>query len=174
MTNKPKPVHEIRFGAIKASIWENQTESGVRHNVTLSRLYRDGDSWKRSEAVGRDDLPLVVKVADLAVNDRSAIMTDVAKAGAVAFGAPTMNNQMFPAMADVLTYVKGLRPQNKIGLAFGSFGWSGESPKNLNAILQEMKVEIVCEPIRSRYAPTPEVLKQCYDMGVKVGEKIRK
>ena len=66
MTNKPKPVHEIRFGAIKASIWENQTESGVRHNVTLSRLYRDGDSWKRSEAFGRDDLPLVVKVADLA------------------------------------------------------------------------------------------------------------
>ena len=66
MTNNPKPVHEIRFGAIKASIWENQTESGVRHNVTLSRLYRDGDSWKRSEAFGRDDLPLVVKVADLA------------------------------------------------------------------------------------------------------------
>jgi hypothetical protein len=66
MTNNPKPVHEIRFGAIKASIWENQTESGVRHNVTLSRLYRDGDSWKRSETFGRDDLPLVIKVADLA------------------------------------------------------------------------------------------------------------
>ena len=66
MTNKTKPIHEIRFGAIKASIWENHTESGVRYNVTLSRLYRDGDSWKRSNAFGRDDLPRVVKVADLA------------------------------------------------------------------------------------------------------------
>jgi hypothetical protein len=64
MTNNAKPVHEIRFGAIKAAIWENQTENGVRYNVTISRLYKDGDSWKRTESFGRDDLPLVAKVAD--------------------------------------------------------------------------------------------------------------
>jgi hypothetical protein len=64
MTNNTKPVHEIRFGAIKAAIWENQTENGVRYNVTISRLYKDGDSWKRTESFGRDDLPLVAKVAD--------------------------------------------------------------------------------------------------------------
>jgi len=61
-----KPVHEIRVGRIKASIWENETENGSRHNVVIKRLYKDGDSWKSTESFGRDDLPLVQKVADRA------------------------------------------------------------------------------------------------------------
>ena len=63
---KQKPAHEIRLGRVKATIWANETESGIRHNVTVSRLYRDGDEWKQSSSFGRDDLPLVAKVADLA------------------------------------------------------------------------------------------------------------
>ena len=59
-----RPVHEIRLGRIRAAIWENETQNGPRHNVTLSRLYRDGDKWKDSSSFGRDDLPLVAKVAD--------------------------------------------------------------------------------------------------------------
>ena len=60
-----KPVHEVRLGRIKAAIWENDTQNGTLHNVTLSRLYKDGDQWKDSSSFGRDDLPLVAKVADL-------------------------------------------------------------------------------------------------------------
>jgi len=63
---KTKPVHEIRLGAIKAAIWANETQSGVRHNVTLSRLYKDEEEWKSSDSFGRDDLPVVAKVADMA------------------------------------------------------------------------------------------------------------
>jgi len=66
-----KPVHEIRLGRIKAAVWENETQNGAgqkvtRHNVTLTRLYKDGDTWKDSSSFGRDDLPLVAKVADQA------------------------------------------------------------------------------------------------------------
>ncbi len=64
MANNP-PVHEIRMGHIKACVWRNETQQGVRHNVTFSRIYRDGDDWKESGSFGRDDLPLLVKVADL-------------------------------------------------------------------------------------------------------------
>ncbi len=61
---KVKPVHEIRLGRIKAAIWENETQNGTMYNVTLSRLWRDGKQWKDSGSFGRDDLPLVAKVAD--------------------------------------------------------------------------------------------------------------
>lgn len=61
---KQRPVHEVRLGRVRAAIWENQTENGPRHNVTLTRLYKDGDQWKDSTSFGRDDLPLVAKVAD--------------------------------------------------------------------------------------------------------------
>ena len=61
-----KPIHEVRLGLIKAAIWQNQTRVGERHNVTLTRLYRNGDVWKESTHFGRDDLLLASKVLDLA------------------------------------------------------------------------------------------------------------
>ena len=61
-----RPVHEVRMGRIKAAVWENDTQNGPRHNVTFSRLYKDGDQWKDSQSYGRDDLPLLAKVADQA------------------------------------------------------------------------------------------------------------
>jgi hypothetical protein len=59
-----KPVHEVRLGRIKAAVWANTGESGVWYSVVISRLYKEGDAWKRSESFSRDDLPLVMKVAD--------------------------------------------------------------------------------------------------------------
>ena len=59
-----RPVQEIRMGRIRAAIWANETENGTRYNVTVSRLYKDGDKWKDSTSFGRDDLLLVAKVAD--------------------------------------------------------------------------------------------------------------
>ena len=61
-----QPLHSIRIGYIKASIWFNQTKSGDRHNVTVTRLYRDGDLWRESQHFGRDDLLLLAKVIDQA------------------------------------------------------------------------------------------------------------
>lgn len=66
MQNKQKPTHEIRLGTIKAAVWKNETESGVRYNVTFTRLYRDGDQWKSTDNFGRDDLLVLSKVADQA------------------------------------------------------------------------------------------------------------
>lgn len=63
---KQQPAHEIRLGAIKVAIWENETTAETRHNVTVTRIYKDGDQWKQTESFGRDDLPLLAKVVDLA------------------------------------------------------------------------------------------------------------
>ena len=65
---KDKPTQEIRIGAIKAAIWKNDTATGVRYNVTLSRIYKDkeDDQWKSTDSFGRDDLLVLAKVADIA------------------------------------------------------------------------------------------------------------
>lgn len=63
---KEKPVHEVRLGAIKAAIWKNDTDNGVRYNTTIRRLYKDGDDWKDTDSFGRDDLLVVAKVSDMA------------------------------------------------------------------------------------------------------------
>ena len=66
--DRAKPVHEIRLGRIRAAVWLNDTENGPRYNVQICRLYKDkSDKWKDSPSFGREDLPLVAKVADLAM-----------------------------------------------------------------------------------------------------------
>ena len=74
MNDKKKPAHEIRLGRIKAVIWSNGTKNGERYNVQLKRLYRLAESeppkndsgWRETDSMGRDDLLLVAKLADLA------------------------------------------------------------------------------------------------------------
>jgi len=58
--------HVVRFGLIKVQIYEKKTPAGLRHNVSLCRLYRNGDQWVESKVFGRDDLPLVAKAVDQA------------------------------------------------------------------------------------------------------------
>ena len=62
----PKPISEVRIGRVKAAIWPNETEGRTRHNVTFSRLYKDGDEWKSTQSFSRNDLLVLAKVADLA------------------------------------------------------------------------------------------------------------
>ncbi len=64
--NANKPAHEIRIGAIKATIWRNETPNGPRHNVTFGRIYKDGEEWRSSDSFGREDLLTLAKVVDLA------------------------------------------------------------------------------------------------------------
>ena len=65
---RQRPVHEIRLGRIKAAVWANPTDQGVRHAVTILRLYKREDTgeWHTASNFGRDDLPAVMKVAELA------------------------------------------------------------------------------------------------------------
>lgn len=47
-----RPVHEVRYGSIKAVIWQNATNNGAMHNVTVARIYKDGDQWKEASGFG--------------------------------------------------------------------------------------------------------------------------
>ena len=59
-----KPVAEVRTGRVKAAIWRNETEGRTRHNVTFSRLYKEGEQWKTTQSFGSNDLLVLAKVAD--------------------------------------------------------------------------------------------------------------
>ena len=63
--NKVQPVEEVRIGSIKAAIWRNEGDNGLRFNVTFQRLYRTDDGkWQSTNSFGRDDLLVLMKVAD--------------------------------------------------------------------------------------------------------------
>ncbi len=103
---------------------------------------------------------------------RSDIMTEMLDAKAIVVGSPTLNNGLFPTLADFLTYMKGLKPKGKIGAAFGSYGWSGEAVKLLEKELTEMNVDIVEPGLRVQYVPGNDALGTCADFGRKIGKAV--
>ena len=112
-------------------------------------------------------------VIPLSFSDRSEVATEVLEAGALIVGSPTLNNQIFPSLADVLIYLQGLKPANLIGAAFGSFGWSGESIKLLNHYLTDMKIELVSDGIKAQYVPDSAVLEECFKLGETIGSELK-
>jgi flavorubredoxin len=129
---------------------------------------------KMAEAV-RDGLAgggATAVVMPLESSHRSDVATEVLEAAALIVGSPTINNQVFPTVADVMCYLQGLRPAGLIGAAFGSYGWSGEATKLLSGMLDAMKVEQVAEPVRAKYVPSPEDLSACRELGAKVARRL--
>ena len=66
MATHNKPAAELRIGAVKATVWENEVGGITRHNVTFSRIYRDEDQWKTTHSYGFKNLLTLAKLADQA------------------------------------------------------------------------------------------------------------
>lgn len=103
---------------------------------------------------------------------RSDIMTEVLDAGAIIVGSPTLNNGLFPTVSDFLTYMKGLKPLNKLGAAFGSYGWSGEAAKLVTKELEQMKFDIIDPGVRIQYVPDDKSLDACRELAKKIAEAL--
>ena len=108
----------------------------------------------------------------LGKHHRSDIMTEIMDAGAVIMGSPTLNNNIFPTVSDFMTYMKGLKPLNKVGAAFGSYGWSGEAVKILNGELEKMKFNVVDPGVRIQFVPDDNSLSACRELAGKVAEAL--
>jgi len=153
-------------------IWSSQkpTRKAV---ITYDTMWNSTALMARAIADGIAAGGAHVDVMPLSVCHRSDIVTEILNAGALIVGSPTLNNNIFPTVVDTLIYLKGLKPANLIGAAFGSYGWSGESVKQIEGYLEAMKVEIVEGGIKVKYVPTAEDLQKCFELGGSVADRLK-
>lgn len=97
------------------------------------------------------------RLMNLKASHISDIVPEVLTAKYVCVGSPTLNNNMMPTVAGFLTYMKGLAPKNRIGMAFGSYGWSGQSVGQVEEVLREMGFQILPQ-VKLNYVPTQSQL----------------
>ena len=151
--------------------WSRQ-ECSRKALIIYDTMWKSTDLMAKAIADGLLQEGISIQLLDLKNNHRSDIMTEALEAKALIFGSATLNNSMLPTMADMLNYIGGLRPANRIGAAFGSYGWSGEAVKDINKALEAMKVSVVDPGMRVKYVPTHEDLHQCVELGRKIGKAI--
>ncbi|MBU1147483.1 MAG: FprA family A-type flavoprotein [Candidatus Omnitrophica bacterium] len=89
----------------------------------------------------------------------SDIMTDILEARYICVGSPTLNNGIMPTVAAFLTYMKGLAPKNRVGIAFGSYGWGGQSVGEIEKIFEVCKFEQPLKGLKIQYVPDESELE---------------
>jgi len=134
--------------------------------------------WKSTEKMAEelaDALSaqgVMVRQMNMKACHRSDIATEIYTAGAVLVGSPTINNDLYPTIAEMLAYMRGLKFQNKVGGAFGSYGWSGEAAKLVQAALGEMKFQLPAPEVRFQWVPAEADLEPVRALARAVAEAL--
>ncbi len=150
----------------------------VKQEPTRKAVVVYDTMWKSTEKMAQtvaDALAghnVVVKLMGLKSNHRSDVVTEFYDAGAIVVGSPTINNDIYPTLAEVLCYMRGLKFQNKVAGAFGSYGWSGEAAKMIQAQLAEMKYTLPAPEFRYQWVPTEADLTPLKDMAKAIADAL--
>ena len=109
---------------------------------------------------------ITVKLFNAAHVDKNDITTEVFRSKALLVGSPTINNGVSYAIEGIMEMIKGMKLKGKCGAAFGSYGWSGESPKLLSAKLEGAGFKVLAEGLKLPWVPDGKAKTQCREYGV--------
>jgi flavorubredoxin len=151
--------------------WAAQKPS-MKAVVVFDSMWQSTTRLADAVCDGLSSTGVSVRVMPLSSSHRSDIATAVLDAGALLVGTPTMNGQIFPSVADCMTYLRGLKPKNLIGGVFGSYGWSGEGVGILESILEEMKIPLAGESVSVNYVPDCQALEKARALGISTGQRL--
>lgn len=141
--------------------------------IIYDTMWHSTEMIANSLSHGLMDEGVEVVVHNLDASHRSDVITDILDAKAVLVGSPTLNNHVFPTVAGFMAYMRGLKPQNKIGAAFGSYGWGGGAKRWLEPELESSGIELLESDIEFVYRPTEEELEKSREYGRMVARKIK-
>lgn len=113
---------------------------------------------------------VVTKQYNVGRSDMNDVISEVFKSKFILAGSPTINKGILSGIAGILEVIKGLQFKNKKAAAFGTYGWSGESPGLIKEELKKCGFEVLDETVKSLWNPNEEVIEACMDLGKKVGE----
>lgn len=122
---------------------------------------------------GIKDEGIEVKVIKLRATPMSVAIKEFWKSRGCLIGTPTLNNSMFPSVAEFLTHLRGLRPKNRIAGAFGSYGWAGGAVKEAYEEFKRMGLEVMEPGIQVVYRASSEDERRCYEFGREFAKKVK-
>jgi anaerobic nitric oxide reductase flavorubredoxin len=148
-----------------------------KSDLSISVIY--DTMWHSTEKMslpimqGVKDEGVECKVIKLRATPMSVAIKEFWKSRGSLIGTPTLNNVMYPTVAEFLTHLRGLRPKNRMVGAFGSFGWGGGAVKEAYEEFKKMGLEIFEPGIQILYKPSLEDEAKCYEFGREFAKKVK-
>ena len=171
----PTPLFEPAAGAAADARICARAVGSLAHRATSGPANAAGKTARRmAEAIG-DGLAaggVPYKLIHMAVTDRSDALVEVFRSRAVLVGSPTINMGLLSSIMPILEDLRGLKFKNKVGAAFGSYGWSGESVRLIEEHFERCRIPLAAPHALAKWQPTPEDLEKCREMGRTVAKAV--
>lgn len=166
-------------------IWKEQPTQIVHAYLRWADSYREnqitiiydtmwGATRRMAEAIAAgirsQDESVTVKLMNAAKEDKNDLITEVFRSKTVVVGSSTINRGILHSIAGLLEMVRGLKFTGKSGAAFGSYGWSGESPGQIAKALGDCGFRVLEGPMKALWMPDEGALAQCEAYGRVIAE----
>jgi flavorubredoxin len=140
--------------------------------VIYDTMWGSTEALAQSMLQGLAEAGVPARLLHLRSNHRSDVIAEMLEAKGILLGSPTLNNGMFPTMADFLTYMKGLRPMGKLFGLFGSHGWGGGGVKEMKKTLEEGRFSLWDRQLEVQFRPDDGELTNAFQFGNDFGRKV--
>jgi flavorubredoxin len=137
--------------------------------IIYDTMWGSTEIMARAISEGLSNAHVENKLIHLRRNHYSDVVKEILTAKVLVVGSPTINEGIFPSVAQLLHYVKGLHPLKKKGVAFGSYGWGGEAIEAINAEMRASGIEILEPGLGIVYIPGEDDLEECIRLGERIG-----
>lgn len=172
------PSHGIIWRSMIPKILEQYTRWANFESENIALIIYDS-MWGSTEKMafklreGLLEAGINVTMRNLKTNHISDVMTSLHDSKLILIGSPTLNNGMLPTMGAFLTYLKGLRPKNRLGFAFGSFGWGGQAVRQIEDVMKDLKWELPEDGVKIKYIPDDSELEDLKKVGKKLAKQLK-
>lgn len=140
--------------------------------VVYETMWGATEKMARRIVEGITDSGIGVRLFDINQSDRTEIIKEMLDAKGFIIGSSTHDNDMLPNIAGFMEFLKGMKPKNRVGCVFGSYGWAGGAIKHIEDILKETGIEIVQPSLGIQYVPNDEELRRCYEFGKEFSRRL--
>ena len=145
----------------------------LRVSIIYDTMWNSTEKMSSPMMQGIKDEGVECKVIKLRATPMSVAIKEFWNSRGCLIGTPTLNNIMFPTVAEFLTHLRGLRPKNRMAGAFGSYGWGGGAVKEAYEELKKMGLDLYEPGLQILYKPSLEDETKCYDFGREFARQVK-
>jgi len=140
--------------------------------VVVVYLSTSGNTKAMADAIVEGAISRNVDATSM--NFHEAKIEDLKTADAIALGSSTFHYKMLPPMEKFIDSLSKLNAKDKVGAAFGSYGWSGEAPGMIAEKMRAIGMKVIDPVLRVQYAPAEKDLEECKRLGKDLANKVKK
>jgi flavorubredoxin len=134
-----------------------------------------GNTQKMAEVIARRISERGIKnirVYDASKTHSSYIINDIFKYKGFIVGSAAYNNALFPNVEILLSTIEHMAPKNHYLGIFGNYSWNGGGVKNLQTFAENIKWELVYQPIEEKGALKPDNKEELLKLADAMADKL--